>query len=82
METISKKKGIYEKYFKRFLDVVCAGIAIIVLSPIFLIIAALVRDKLGAPVVFKQERPGLHGQVFQMYKFRTMLSPQTRDDEY
>ena len=59
METISKKKGIYEKYFKRFLDVVCAGIAIIVLSPILLIIAALVRDKLGAPVVFKQERPGL-----------------------
>ena len=70
---------MYSKYFKRILDFFCALCAIIVLSPVLLITAFFVRIKLGSPVLFKQERPGLHGKIFGMYKFRSMLPPQTRD---
>ncbi len=66
------KKGIYEKYIKRPQDFCCALLAIIVLSPVMCITAILVRVKLGAPVIFKQERPGLNGKIFTLYKFRTM----------
>ena len=52
------KKGVYEKYIKRPQDMLCALLALIVLSPILLITAFLVRVKLGSPVIFKQERPG------------------------
>lgn len=69
---VKHKKGFYEKYIKRPQDFCCAFVAIIVLSPIMLIIAILVRSKLGSPVIFKQERPGLNGKVFCMYKFRSM----------
>ena len=72
------KKGFYERYVKRPQDFLCALAAIIVLSPVMLITAVLVRTKLGSPVVFKQERPGLHGKVFTLYKFRTMTDK--RDD--
>lgn len=74
-----QKKGVYEKYIKRLIDIICSMGALMVLSPIFLFIAILVRVKLGSPIIFKQERPGLNGKIFKMYKFRTMLSPQTRD---
>lgn len=66
------KKGVYERYIKRPLDFVLSFIALIVFSPILLITAILVRIKLGSPVIFKQERPGLNGEIFHMYKFRTM----------
>lgn len=66
------KQGIYEKYIKRFQDIVLSLIAMVVLSPILLIVAVLVRLKLGSPVVFKQERPGLNGEIFTLHKFRTM----------
>ena len=66
------KKGFYEKFVKRPQDFLCALAAIIVLSPVMLITAILVRTKLGSPVIFKQERPGLNGKVFMLYKFRTM----------
>ena len=66
------KKGIYEKYIKRPQDFLCAFLAIIVLSPVMLITAILIRFKLGSPVIFKQERPGLNGEIFTLYKFRTM----------
>lgn len=66
------KKGFYEKYIKRPQDFLCALAATIVLSPIMLITAILVRTKLGSPVIFKQERPGLNGKIFTLYKFRTM----------
>lgn len=71
---MSHKKGIYEKYVKRPQDFICALLASIVLSPILLLIAVLVRLKLGSPVLFAQERPGLDGKVFKMYKFRTMTN--------
>lgn len=66
--------GIYRQYIKRPLDFTLSLIAIIILSPLFLVIALLVRIKLGSPVLFKQDRPGLNEKVFTMYKFRTMTN--------
>ncbi len=63
---------MYSKYIKRILDFVLSLIAIIVLSPILLITAILVRIKLGSPVIFKQKRPGKDEKIFTLYKFRTM----------
>lgn len=63
---------MYEKFVKRWIDFVIAGIAIIVLSPIFLILAVMVKVKLGSPVFFKQLRPGMNEKIFCLYKFRTM----------
>jgi lipopolysaccharide/colanic/teichoic acid biosynthesis glycosyltransferase len=57
---------------KRFLDIVISGVALLVLSPVLLVCAILVRVALGAPVLFRQQRPGLHGRPFLLYKFRTM----------
>ena len=69
---IPHKMRIYEKYIKRPQDFLCALAAIIVLSPVMLIIALLVRIKLGSPVIFTQDRPGLGGKIFKLYKFRSM----------
>lgn len=66
------KKGFYEKYIKLPQDVILATLALIVLSPVMLFVAILVRTKLGSPVLFKQERPGLNGKIFKLYKFRSM----------
>lgn len=66
------KKGFYEKFIKRPQDFLCALAAIVVLSPAMLVTAILVRTKLGSPIIFKQERPGLNGKIFTLYKFRTM----------
>lgn len=64
--------GPYEKCIKRLLDFILALLAIIVLSPVMLITAILVRTKLGSPVLFTQDRPGLDTKVFKLYKFRSM----------
>lgn len=74
-----QKKGFYEKYIKRPQDFCCALAATIVLSPIMAVTALLVRVKLGAPVIFKQERPGLHGKIFTLYKFRTMTDEKDKN---
>ena len=66
------RKGFYEFCFKRPLDVICAGMALLVMSPVMGIVALLVRIRLGSPVLFTQRRPGLHGKGFTLYKFRTM----------
>lgn len=63
---------MYRKIFKRFLDIIFSLTAIIILLPVYLIIALLVKIKLGSPVLFLQERPGLNEKIFKMYKFRTM----------
>ncbi len=63
---------MYAKYFKRLMDVILSGIALVVLAPIIGIVALLVKLRLGSPVIFKQERPGKDEKVFTMYKFRTM----------
>ena len=63
---------MYERFFKRFFDCLLSGIALIVLSPVILITAILVRIKLGSPVIFKQERPGKDEKLFKLFKFRSM----------
>lgn len=70
-----KPYGPYEKYIKRPQDFLCALLATIVLSPVLIVVAVLVRIKLGSPILFTQERPGRNGKVFKLYKFRTMLPP-------
>lgn len=69
---ISHKQGFYEKYIKRPQDFCCAVLGTVVLSPIIFTIMALVKLRLGSPIFFKQERPGLNGKIFTLYKFRTM----------
>ena len=73
---MTRKQGIYESYLKRTLDVVLSFLALIVLSPVILIVAILVRLKLGTPIFFTQERPGKDEKIFKMYKFRTMTDEQ------
>lgn len=63
---------MYRKYFKRLFDFICSLLALIVLSPVLLITALLVRVKLGNPVIFQQKRPGQNEKLFTLYKFRTM----------
>lgn len=66
------KSGFYEKYIKRLLDILLSALALVILSPVLLITAVLVRVKLGSPVIFCQPRPGKDEKVFNMYKFRSM----------
>lgn len=73
--------GYYKKYVKRPMDVILSLLAIIILSPIMLIVAILVRVKLGSPIIFKQERPGLNEEIFTMYKFRTMTDERDENGE-
>ena len=68
------KQGFYERYIKRLQDFLCALLALIVLSPVIGITAALVRLKLGSPVLFEQPRPGKNERIFTLYKFRTMTN--------
>ena len=72
------KAGFYEKFVKRFLDFFLSGMALIILSPILLVTAILVRVKLGSPVIFCQERPGKDEKIFKLHKFRSMSD--TRDE--
>ena len=66
------KAGFYEKYVKRLLDIVISGLALVLLSPVMLVTALLVRIKLGSPVIFTQERPGKNEVIFKLHKFRSM----------
>ena len=71
---------MYEKYIKRVFDIILSGLAMIVLSPVYLIVAIMVRQKLGAPVIFSQDRPGKidpntgKEKIFRLYKFRSMTN--------
>ena len=69
---MERKWGFYEKYGKRPLDILCALGALIVFGWLYIIIAVLVRVKLGSPVIFKQPRPGKNEKIFDLYKFRSM----------
>jgi len=73
--------GVYRKYIKRPMDFILSLCAIIVLAPVLLIIAILVRVKLGSPVLFKQKRPGLNEKIFTLYKFRTMTDERDENGE-
>lgn len=65
---------LYRVFFKRFYDILLSGLALIILSPLIALLAVLVRVKLGSPIIFVQYRPGKHGKIFKMKKFRTMTS--------
>ena len=75
------KQGVYARYIKRFLDIVLSGCALVVLSPVLLVVAILVRTKLGSPVIFCQERPGKNEKIFKMYKFRSMTDQRDEKGE-
>ncbi len=72
---------MYRKYFKRVFDIFCALAAITVFSWLYIIVAILVRIKLGSPVIFKQERPGKNEKIFTLYKFRTMTDERDENGE-
>ena len=74
-------KGPYEKFIKRPVDFLLSLFALIVLSPILLVTAILVRVKLGSPVLFTQDRPGRDGKVFKLYKFRSMTDKRDEKGE-
>ena len=74
-------KGVYERYFKRLLDIICALAAIIGFWWVYIILAILVRVKLGSPILFRQERPGKNGKIFKLYKFRTMTDERDASGE-
>lgn len=75
------KGGIYRSFVKRPMDFLLSLIAIIILSPILIVVAILVRTKLGSPILFKQQRPGLNEKIFMMYKFRTMTDERDKNGE-
>lgn len=70
---------MYRKFFKRFLDIIISLIFILCFWWLYIVIAILVRMKLGSPVLFKQDRPGLNEKIFKMYKFRTMTDEKDKD---
>lgn len=72
---------MYQKYIKRLLDIVISLTALIILSPVLLAVAVLVRVKLGSPVIFQQDRPGHHEKVFRLCKFRSMTDARGADGE-
>ena len=74
-----KRQGIYQRYIKRLLDIVCALAALIVFGWLYIILAILVRVKLGSPVLFTQPRPGKDEKIFKLYKFRSMTD--ARDEQ-
>ncbi|MBR5364014.1 MAG: sugar transferase [Oscillospiraceae bacterium] len=71
--------GPYEMFFKRPLGFLGALFGIIILSPLLLFTAAIIKLTMGSPVIFKQQRPGLHGKIFTMYKFRSMKDATDRN---
>ena len=80
-EEVRVSKGIYRRFLKRPMDFILSLMAIIVLSPVLIIVGVLVRVKLGSPVLFKQKRPGLNEKIFTMYKFRTMTDEKDENGE-
>lgn len=82
----TRKKGVYEEYVKRIFDIICGVGAVVCFSPLYLVIAVLVKMKLGSPVLFTQSRPGIVGEdgketIFKIYKFRSMTDERDKDGE-
>lgn len=80
-QVVQPKNGIYKRFVKRPMDFILSLLAIIVLSPVLLVVAVLVRTKLGSPVIFSQKRPGLNEKIFTLYKFRTMTDDRDKFGE-
>ena len=77
----NEKQGFCARFIKRLLDILLSGLALIVLSPVLLVVAVLVRVKLGSPVLFCQMRPGKGEKIFKMYKFRSMTDARDESGE-
>lgn len=75
------KAGFYEKYTKRLMDILLSALALVILSPLLLVTAVLVRVKLGSPVIFCQERPGKDEKIFKLHKFRSMSDARDENGE-
>ena len=75
---VKVRKSLYTLFFKRFFDILLSGLALIVLSPVFLIISIICRIKMGKGIIFKNYRPGKNNKIFTLYKYRSMLN--TRDE--
>lgn len=78
---MNHKKSLYEKFIKRPQDLILSLAALVALSPVLFIVAILIKMKLGSPVIFKQDRPGLNEKAFEMYKFRTMTDERAENGE-
>ena len=78
-KTAHKPHGLYERWFKRLFDILCALAAVAVFWWLYVIVAVLVRVKLGSPVLFCQKRPGKNEKIFKLYKFRTMTDERDED---
>lgn len=81
IEVKSSKSGIYRRFIKRPMDFILSLVAIILLSPVLIIVGILVRVKLGSPVLFIQKRPGKNEKIFSIYKFRTMTNDRDKFGE-
>lgn len=88
VEMFKGKNGIYNRFFKRLIDIICALLALIVFWWLYAIVAILVRIKLGSPIIFKQARPGKINPktgketTFYLYKFRSMTDAKDKDDKF
>jgi sugar transferase EpsL len=78
---MQQSRGFYRYVGKRMLDIVAAAVALIILWPVLVVLAVLVNTRLSTPVLFKQQRPGLHGRPFTIYKFRTMMDARDTDGQ-
>jgi undecaprenyl phosphate N,N'-diacetylbacillosamine 1-phosphate transferase len=74
-----QRSKLYRRYIKREIDIILSLAAIIILCPVLIVIAVLVRIILGSPILFKQKRPGLNAKIFTLYKFRTMIDKKDKD---
>lgn len=81
VEVKTFRKNLYSCFFKRFFDILLSGLALILLSPVMLVVAILIRCKMGKGVIFSQYRPGKNNKIFKLYKFRTMLSTKDENGE-
>lgn len=80
-ESKHKPFGIYEAFFKRVIDFICGMLVLVIFCPLYIVLAIMVRVNLGAPVLFKQERPGKDEKIFKLYKFRTMTDERDKNGE-
>lgn len=79
---MNKKNNIYSKYIKRFIDIMLSLVVILLCWWLFLIVALCVKVNIGSPIIFKQERPGKNGKIFNLYKFRSMSNAKDEKGEF
>ena len=80
-KSVHRPTGIYEAFFKRVIDFICGIVMLIILWPLYIVLAIIVRIKLGSPVLFTLDRPGRNEKIFKLYKFRTMTDERNEKGE-